>query len=123
MKLHRLPLRVHQRLHQVHLPLQVLKVVPALFLVGRDECRAPAKPAQCLAERQMEIQREAALPLVVGPDFPANPSAEISSVNCVAGGYDVYRGPGTLYFFTKSRLTFNIAIRTLQLGVWCFPEV
>src|SRR6266478_6117808 len=33
-----------------------------------------------------------------------------ASVNFVAGGYDVYRGPATLYFFTNSRSTFNMLI-------------
>src|SRR5580765_7831828 len=33
-----------------------------------------------------------------------------ASVNLVAGGYDVYRGPATLYFFTRSRSTLSMLI-------------
>src|SRR6185369_842881 len=37
-----------------------------------------------------------------------------ASVNLVAGGYEVYRGPATLYFFTKSRSTVNLLITILN---------
>src|SRR5260221_11479108 len=69
MKLDRLSLWMEQRLHQVHLAFEIAEIIAAFFLIGGDDRRATAEPAQGLAERQMEIEGEIARREIIGADF------------------------------------------------------
>src|SRR5689334_3255354 len=60
MELDRFPLWIEQRLHQIQFLFDVIEIITALFLIGRNYRRAAAKPAKRLAKRQMEIEREIA---------------------------------------------------------------
>src|SRR5215475_10690534 len=69
MELDHPPARMDERLEAIHLALQITDVIAALSLIGRDDGRATAEPAQSLAEGQMKIEGEIAIGTVRGPDF------------------------------------------------------
>src|SRR6266404_7352839 len=60
MKLGNFAIRIEQRLGQIHLALEIFYIVPALFLVGRDNRIAATEPAKRLAKRQVKIKGEIA---------------------------------------------------------------
>src|SRR5439155_19153702 len=58
MELHRLPVRIQERSHQIQFLLQIFQIGRALPLLGGDDGRATTEPAKGLAKRQVKIEGE-----------------------------------------------------------------
>src|SRR5207249_6030826 len=49
-ELNHFPFWIKQRLHQVHFPFEIFDIIAALLLIGGNDCRAAAEPAQRRSE-------------------------------------------------------------------------